>query len=64
MREVGNCTIPTNHPFPETGAFVEIRYLYAFRGGSLYQPVYKGERGDKSETDLYESLKFKDEAAD
>ena len=44
--DIGNCTIPTNHPFPDPGDLVEIRYLYAFPGGSLYQPVYKGARTD------------------
>jgi bifunctional non-homologous end joining protein LigD len=25
---------------------VEVRYLYAYPGGSLYQPVYVGKRDD------------------
>ena len=57
--EMGNCTIPANHQIPTPGIFVEIRYLYAYRNGSLYQPIYKGERSDKSEADTYDSLKFK-----
>lgn len=57
--EMGNCTIPVNHPIPAAGTFVEIRYLYAYPNGSLYQPVYKGARTDKSEADSYQSLKFK-----
>jgi bifunctional non-homologous end joining protein LigD len=44
--EVGNCTIPTNYSFPDPGDLVEVRYLYAFPQGSLYQPVYKGKRTD------------------
>lgn len=57
---IGNCTIPPNHDVPTSGAFVEIRYLYAFgNGGKLYQPTYKGERTDKTEADAYDSLKFK-----
>jgi bifunctional non-homologous end joining protein LigD len=35
----GNVTIPPNLPIPKIGEIVEVRYLYAFRGGSLYQPV-------------------------
>lgn len=43
---VGNVTIPVNKAIPPAGALVEIRYLYAYRGGSLYQPQYLGERDD------------------
>lgn len=43
---VGNVTIPPNHPMPDTGMVVEVRYLYANAGGSLYQPVYRGPRTD------------------
>lgn len=59
---VGNCTIPPNHEIPAEGAYVEIRYLYAYRNGSLYQPVYLGERNDKNTADNYDSLKFKNAA--
>lgn len=44
--EVGNCTIPANHAVPEVGAVVEVEYLYAYPGGSVYQPQYKGLRDD------------------
>ncbi len=43
---LGNCTIPANFEMPAAGAIVEVEYLYAFKGGSVYQPVYKGERDD------------------
>ena len=44
---VGNVTIPPNHPVPEVGAIVEVRYLYAFREShALYQPIYLGRRTD------------------
>jgi bifunctional non-homologous end joining protein LigD len=56
---VGNCTIPANFTMPHPGDLVEIRYLYAYPGGSLYQPVYLGPRTDKMEPDLYGTLKFK-----
>lgn len=43
---VGNVTIPQNHEIPEKGKIVEVRYLYAFKGGSVYQPVFLGLRDD------------------
>jgi bifunctional non-homologous end joining protein LigD len=45
---VGNVTVPPNHAVPARGDVVEVRYLYAYRGGSLYQPVYLGRRDDVS----------------
>lgn len=44
--DVGNCTIPPNHAIPAAGSVIEVRYLYAYPTGSLYQPVYIGERDD------------------
>lgn len=43
---VGNVTIPPNQDVPAVGAVIEVRYLYAYEGGSLYQPIYKGVRDD------------------
>jgi bifunctional non-homologous end joining protein LigD len=43
---LGNVTIPPNHTIPAAGSIVEVRYLYAYKGGSLFQPVYMGERRD------------------
>ena len=43
---VGNVTVPSNQPIPAAGDIVEIRYLYAFEGGSLFQPVLQGIRHD------------------
>ena len=55
--------IPANRPIPAVGALCETHYLYAYRGGSLYQPVYKGERDDVSDADCgIGQLKFKAEA--
>jgi bifunctional non-homologous end joining protein LigD len=59
-KEVGNVTIPANHEVPKKGDIVEIRYLYAYRGGSLYQPTYLGKRDDV-DPDRADSLKFKNE---
>ena len=58
--EIGNVTIPINKAVPPVGALVEVRYLYAYKGGSLYQPAYLGERNDLDETDCaFGQLKFK-----
>lgn len=48
MVEIGNVTIPPNHAFPAKNDIVEVHYLYAYKGGSLYQPVYKGPRVDQT----------------
>lgn len=63
-QDIGNCTVPVNHPIPAAGSLCEIRYLYAYPAGSLYQPVFKAVRTDKAEADLYDSLKFKTTATD
>lgn len=56
---VGNVTIPSNFTMPHPGDLVEVRYLYAYPGGSLFQPVYLGPRTDQTNPDNYSSLKFK-----
>ena len=57
---IGNVTIPANHKVPAVGAVVEVRYLYGYRDGSLYQPVYLGERSDvRQEECVVSQLKFK-----
>lgn len=57
----GNVTIPASCSVPSPGAVVEVRYLYAHRqSGSIYQPVYLGERDDIDATECTVSqLKFK-----
>lgn len=55
---VGNVTIPANFDIPEVGDVVEVQYLYAYKGGSLYQPVYRGERDDVP-VDTFNELKYK-----
>lgn len=60
FRVVGNVTIPSNFDVPKVGSVVEVRYLYAYRNGSLYQPVYLGERTDIDESECTEDqLKYK-----
>lgn len=43
---VGNVTVPANQAIPKVGQLVEVRYLYAYKGGSLYQPTLLGIRDD------------------
>ena len=43
---VGNVTVPPNQPIPRAGSILEVRYLYAYPGGSLFQPVSLGQRDD------------------
>jgi bifunctional non-homologous end joining protein LigD len=60
MLAVGNVTVPTNHAVPQPGDIVEVRYLYAYPGGSLYQPVLLGVRDDiEREACQVSQLKFK-----
>jgi bifunctional non-homologous end joining protein LigD len=57
---VGNVTIPVNFDVPSLGQVVEVRYLYAVEGGSLYQPVYLGPRCDVEPPEcVIAQLKFK-----
>ncbi len=57
---VGNCTIPPNKDIPQIGDIVEVRYLYYYGGGSLYQPVFLGLRDDRAFEDcLLSKLKLK-----
>lgn len=44
--KVGNCTIPVNREIPAVGSILEVRYLYAYKGGSLYQTTYEKPRID------------------
>jgi len=60
---IGNVTIPANYEIPEQGDLVEVRYLYAYKGGSLYQPIYLGKRSDiDHEECTLDQLKYKPES--
>lgn len=61
--DAGKVTIPVNFDIPEAGRVVEVRYLYAHKqSGSLYQPVYLGEREDIVPSECQQSqLKYKSE---
>lgn len=50
MIDVGNVTVPANKEIPKIGDLIEIRYLYMFPGGSLFQPVYLTKRDDIDES--------------
>lgn len=59
---VGNVTIPANHAIPKPEEVVEVRYLYAFKGGSIFQPVYLGKRDDVAQAECsVAQLKYKPE---
>lgn len=51
---LGNCTVQSK-PIPMAGRVVEIKYLYAYNGGKLIQPIYLGERDDVSPEDCTEN---------
>lgn len=60
--EVGNVTIPPNKKIPPVNSIIEVRYLYAYKGGNLYQPTYLGIRDDLNIQDcLISQLKYKKE---
>jgi len=62
---VGNVTVPSNHAMPETGMVVDVNYLYAYPGGALAQPQYKGPRDDiDAHACTLAQLHLKREAAD
>jgi bifunctional non-homologous end joining protein LigD len=60
---IGKVTIPANKEMPALGSIVEVRYLYCFKGGSLFQPVYLGVRDDIEARDCTKKqLKYKPDA--
>jgi bifunctional non-homologous end joining protein LigD len=57
---VGNVTIPPNKEVPTVNSIIEVRYLYAYKKGSLYQPNYLSVRDDlKLEDCSISQLKYK-----
>jgi bifunctional non-homologous end joining protein LigD len=57
---VGNVTIPANQPVPKAGQVLEVRYLYAYKGGSLFQPTSLGIRDDVDPSEcVIGQLKYK-----
>lgn len=59
---VGNVTIPANADIPRVDDVIEVKYLYAYKGGSLYQPQFKSVRSDVDHSEcVIEQLKYKPE---
>ena len=59
---VGNCTVYPNQEIPEPGSIVEVKYLYYFEGGSLFQPVLLSVRDDiQPDECTQKQLKYKKE---
>jgi len=59
---VGNVTISVNKEIPKEREIIEVRYLYAYKGGSLYQPTFLHIRTDIDEKEcLLSQLKYKQE---
>ena len=50
-RFMGKVTIPPNKDVPNVGDFVEVRYLYAYKDGAIFQPTYLSKRTDSDLTD-------------
>ncbi|MCC6743190.1 MAG: WGR domain-containing protein, partial [Acidobacteria bacterium] len=60
LRDVGNVTIPPSAEIPPAGSVIEVRYLYAYEGGAVYQPVYLGVRDDVAQSEcLMSQLKLR-----
>ena len=58
---VGYCSCCL-HPLPVIGSVSEIKYLYAYKGGCLYQPAFKELRDDVDVNECtFEQLKYKSE---
>lgn len=60
---VGNVTVGSpKTPLPMPGQVIDVIYLYAHRGGALYQPIFNGVRDDINEKEcLISQLKYKAE---
>lgn len=60
---VGNVTVYPNQDMPKVGDVVEVKYLYFYPEGSLYQPVLLGVRDDVDYIEcLLSKLKLKQDA--
>lgn len=60
IKDVGNCTIPPNKDIPSKDDIIEVRYLYAYKGGKIYQPTYLEPREDVTADEcVISQLKYK-----
>lgn len=61
---VGNVTISPSMTVPPVGGLIDVKYLYAHRGGALFQPQYLRDRFDLDESDCtIDKLHYKAEVA-
>lgn len=57
---IGNVSVPGKYELPDVGDIIDVRYLYANRGGALYQPQYRGRRDDVARDECLETrIKYK-----
>jgi bifunctional non-homologous end joining protein LigD len=62
---IGKCTVPPNHEMPCPGDIVEVQYLYAYKGGSIFQPVYLRRRNSVDAAEcIISQLVYKNEESD
>jgi bifunctional non-homologous end joining protein LigD len=62
---MGNVTVSSNFALPAVGDVVEVRYLYANRGGALYQATFLGVRDDIDPSDcVLSQIKYKSEGGE
>lgn len=62
LKFVGNVTVYPNQEIPVQNSIIEVKYLYAYKDGSLFQPVLLGQRNDLDQDDCkIEQLKYKQE---
>lgn len=60
LTSVGNVSIPANMSIPDEMSVIEVRYLYAYLGGCIYQPTFKEQRNDVEQHEcLMSQLKYK-----
>lgn len=63
--DVGKVTVPAKKKIPDVGALIDVQYLYAYHGGSLFQPTFLGVRTDYLEEDCTtDKLFYKPEGED
>lgn len=60
---LGDVTIPSNHDIPQVGDIVNVRYLYKYENGSLFQTTYLGKRDDQTTPDRLHQFKHKTDHA-
>jgi bifunctional non-homologous end joining protein LigD len=60
--DIGNVTVYPNQEIPKAGDILEVKYLYAYKDGSLFQPVLLSKRDDLDESACdIKQLKYKKE---